>query len=318
MEDKRKLANDELKDMDGSFRFFAPPEMENFVELPKEESPESMSGPGSTVNNFNVAVNVQGNGKVNTSQINAAVQNALPTHTESPDQTKKNSSPISPDTLSTDSKQLPNLVSPEDEEYVLNEFSAEDIGPIPTLDMLGLNQFETPNVSYYTYSNSTLKENNPIVRREYEVLKNIVHHSSSTQEPMMISPASAIDQSMIVDYINSERVYHQLEKVQVQQNNQNSLNETAEMAKRHERLQAETRGETERQVNQASVNKEADALAESDNAEATSKVYAEGAGRGKNTKLSPPRSPRLNPTYDTIGMFYKKMNSPPSWRTALG
>ena len=52
MEDKRKLANDELKDMDGSFRFFAPPEMENFVELPKEESPESMSGPGSTVNNF--------------------------------------------------------------------------------------------------------------------------------------------------------------------------------------------------------------------------------------------------------------------------
>ena len=209
-------------------------------------------------------------------------------------------------------------MSPEDEEYVLNEFDVEDIGPIPRLDMMELVQFETPDISHYTYSNSTLKENNPIIRRDYEVLKNIVQHSSSIQEPMMISPASAIDQSMIVDYINSERVYHQVEKVQVQQNNQNSLNETAEMAKRHERLQAETRGETERQANQASVNKEADDVSDMDIAEATSAVSTQGAGRGKNTKLSAPRSPKLNPTYDTIGMFYNKMNSPPSWRTVLG
>jgi hypothetical protein len=319
MEDKRTIANQELQnELDGSFRFYAPPEQENFVELPVQEKIEE-SKP-ETVNNFNVSVSVNGKTEPKTTVVNQAVQNALPNTTELPEDVKKNSPVISSENSNEEKyvEQLRGIVGEDAGMIEQHNDVVGSIDSIPVLDMTQLTQFETPEYGEYTYSVSDMKQNNPSVKRDYEVLQNIISHSISSQEPMVVSPDSAIDASLVIDQINENRQYYQIENLEVQNNVNNNLEMANQKVRSQQSNQPQSAHELERQLQNIKTSSLQE-IEEADNIEARSQSRPDGAG-------APPRSAQKNPqtskniksSSSSIDKFINKMNSPPVWRAVLG
>lgn len=323
MDDKRKLANQELEETFGTgVLALKPQEPQNFVELPKPEE-LAASQSGNVTNNFNVSVNVTGKSQQNTRQIASdAVQKALPTANESPEEVKKNSQGSSPGSfrgsLAKNNPVLNNIeVKQEEPEYIE---IPESIGPtVPALDLAGLSVFDTGDATDYNYSTSRMKEEDASVKMSYSVLRNVINQSMQNQSIIEISPQSSIDQSMVVQEIAGERYTSTIEQLNIQNNtNQNfqTVNELARQRERQDRMMTE---ESNRAIQTMAKDRSRQTSEQEDDVqEATTLQRKDGAGPVSKTSQQLRKMPHLNPTPSTIPMFTAQMNSPPNWRTVYG
>jgi hypothetical protein len=324
MEDKRQLANDELKPtMDGGILALSPVSSENYVELPPTAPIESEQV-GTVVNNFNVNLNVSGKTNSTVREVTNTLQNALPAVSQSPD-VKKNSTEISapnsievePSRVSTELKALTNSEEAIPDNLEIFQLAEEGIDPTPALDLAGLDIFDVPDYAKYEYSISNTKEQDPKLKQSYEILKNVTEHSISSQsEPLNTSPYSSIDASMYVDQFNTNKSYS-IQNLQVENSFNSPVENANEAVRRRDRMETAQSVQTERTVNQIQRDAQSTNQELGDIEEAT--LVSSKSG------LTPPSTPKLarttkniNSTPSTISMFTNKMSSPPIWRTALG
>lgn len=321
MEDKRKLANQELEETFGmGILALKPEEPQNFVELSKVDD-TALNEPTTMLNNFNVNVNVSGATTTNVERLaNEAVKNALPSTRETPEEIKKNSQGVSTGNSQGNSINESVLRSLEREQREYSEIPQRVAPSIPSFNLTTLGIFDTSDdVSDYTYSTSRNKEENPAVKHTYQVLSNVIKHSLENKTPIEVSPQSVIDNSMIVQEIANERYYEAIHNLNVEKNineNYQSVNFQEDERKRQDRMATIDNDKTiQTLANKSDLLK---SVEEDDVAEATS------VGVGNTMKVMNPYSekPRelrhINRKHSTIGTTISKINSPPWWRTVLG
>jgi len=325
MEDKRALANQELSDtFGGGILSLSPEEPKNFVELQPQEEKDISNTTPSMLNNFNVNVNINGSSNNNTTIIektaSEAVKKALPTTAETPEEIKKNLSVPSTEKFDLS---LKNLVESDYSDIMYPgftpTFNPSNYGiSVPSLNYSGVDMFELPEMSTYEYSNADIKENNPNVQRTFGILKNIIHHSLTTQEITNLSPSSMIDQSSYVQEIMGERRYFNTERINVQNNqitNMDAVNELTKEKQKQENLREE---QTNKMLKEITKNSKRNIEENIDNQGGTSIQEKNGAPINNSPQKRDRAMSHLNPTPTTIDMFFAKMNSPPSWRTTWG
>lgn len=323
MDDKRKLANQELEDTFGvGVLALKPEEPQNFVELPKLEDAAAAQS-GNVTNNFNVNVNVSGKDQTTVKQVASnAVQKALPTGAETPETVKKNSPASSPGSSSKNSGKnnpvLNNLKEQEEEQEYIE--IPQSIGPtVPALELAGLGMFDTGDRTDYEYSTSRLKEENPAAKMAYAILKNVVQHSLQNQSSIEISPQSVIDQSVIVQEIAGARQYSTVENLTIQNNTNSTIQTVNELARQRERQDRMMTEESNRAIQtMAKDRRRQESQQDDDVREATTLVRKDGAGAAPTNSQKIRQMPHLNPSPSTIEMFNEQMNSPPLWRTIWG
>lgn len=331
MEDKRKLANQELEETLSSGILSVLPESQgNFDTLPNVPQTEDMMAQNVT-NTFNVNVNVSGGGQ---SQIeratNRTMQNMLPNLTGSADEIKKNSSLILVDnsreisgTTETNNFEvasqevLMNNLTPNNySNETINQTNVYNTASEMPLFNFAKDSMDAENlVGKYTYSNSSLKEDNQKIAKDYQILKNITYNSFNDEMiTTTISPYSAHDNSLYVENVMGERVIQNLENLTVENNTENNL-EIANQISREMQSQQRSRNDL---ISQLTDNAQDEDFASADIQEATEVspkigVGAPVIGSNKNTNPSNIRGSLTN-----LPTIIQKMNSPPMWRTVLG
>jgi len=294
---KRDIANSELDTTLGTgVVSIAPPPIPNYNELQSTNSGGSGTG---TVNNFNTTnVTVNSAGK------------ALPTTTNVPDQIKKNSYQPLPNL--TDEKS-PNHFERMKQTYV-------DQSRTPMLQLAGLGNFHDPDISDYTFSESSMKQSNGKFAKQLEILHNITKQSFSNQDIQVTSPYSYHDNSTMVNNTMNGRQEYNIENLSISNNVNNNMEIVNELARQRERSERKTNENIQRAVDQATQSQVPKDIEDADDIEASSMQPKEGAGLSPlaNRNFKPRQVSNLNPTMSTIGLFIDKMNSPPSWRTVLG
>jgi hypothetical protein len=298
IQDKRQLANQELSNTVGSgVLSMVPTQSENFVELPKSDGVET-PGSGNVVNNYNMNVTVNG-----------AVEKALPTMTAMPDAVKKNSSEVF--------QNLTNDNGPVQLEQIRDLYA--DGNSSPMLQLAGLDQPDDPELSYYSYTTSPLKESSDKIAREYQILQNVIRNSVSNQTITNTSPYSYIDTSFSVQQTMNGRQIQNIENLNIENNTTNNLEVANEMSRRQNRIERHEQEEVSRSVKQLNQTRVPEEIAKADDLEASVVIPKEGAGSiGRSTSHKHREMQHLNPTSSTIEMFMDKMNSPPIWRTVQG
>lgn len=316
MDDKRQLANEQLQEtLDSGILSLAGPQPQNFVELPESSQAAVSAEGGNVTNNFNVSVNVNGgSSKSIQSATSSAIQNAIPNMSGSADEIKKNSS-------------LDFLGNSEEESNFLdvNYGEVPDLGVSNASDMLYLNltEFQTPEVAHYTYSTSTMKENNNKINNEYEVLKNVIYSSTENQNITNVSPYSATDASFYIDQSMDTNRIETINRLTVDGgDNYEMMQETS---KRRDRLQQQNMTElnkTLRNVQDISNLNESEI---DDVQEATTIGRKYGAGvagaspfQNQSMVSKPPEHINTAAPLNDIPTFIEKMNRPPIWRSVLG
>lgn len=322
MEDKRKQANEELRDTFGAgLLALKPEEPQNFVELPKPEE-TTQQAQGNVLNNFNVNVNVQGGSQGNAAKIaSEAINKALPTGSEKPEDVKKNSQESlianSAENSKNKSLVLPSLQETKQEQDYIE--IPDSIGPtIPALDLAGLGLFDSGDAAEYDYSTSRLKEENAATKMTYQILKNVTQHSMQSQSSIEISPSSNIDTTMIVEEIAGARKFLSVSQLNVENNtNQNiqTVNELSRQKQNDDRMMTQ---QTNKSIKTLTKQNSEQVEQEDDIQEATSVSRKEGNGAVATNFEKPKKMPHLNPYPSTIDMFKAKANSPPFWRTVYG
>lgn len=294
---KREIANEELNQTLGAgVVSIAPQPIPNYYELHKEE--HGRPGVG-TINNFNTTnVTVNSAGKV------------LPTTTATPDQIKKNSV-----------QQLPNLTdekSPNHFERMKETYVQQS--PTPMLQLAGLGNLQSSDMSEYTYSDSPMKQSNGKFAKQLEILKNITKQSITNQQIQVATPYSYHDNSTMVNQTMDGRQEYNIENLSISNNVNNSMEIVNELARQREKSERRRTETMERAVNQAEQSQVPKEIADEDDIEASSMQPKDGAGSSPlaNRNLKPRHISNLNPTKGTIDIFIDKMNSPPIWRTVLG
>lgn len=315
MEDKRKLANEQLQEtLDSGILSFAAPQEQNFVELPESSESDSATETANVTNNFNVNVNVNGTGNSRSIQqtANSAIQNALPNLYDSSEDLKKNSS----------ANYMGNFE--EGSELISFADSLADMGGgfSPELIYTSLSEFQTPDVSHYTYSESTLRENNSKINNQYEVLKNVIYSSTENQNITNISPYTSTDPSFYIDQssVNDQTI-----------NNlsiENQMGDTTELITELSRKQDNSQKQNMVELNKTLRNvQDISNLNEreiDDVAEATTIGRKRGSGVPGESPFNPsmvarfPENISTSVGLNTVPKLIEKMNRPPTWRSVLG
>lgn len=321
MEDKRKIANEELHEtLNSGILSFAATPSQNFVELPETSRDENALQGGSVTNNYNVNVNMSGGGDARSIQqaANSAMQNALPNLTGSPDEVKKNSSIDFQSNFEKDPGIFNNLIQVYDQESK----SPSD------MVFSKLAEFENPEVSHYSYSTSTHKQNNAKINNQYEVLKNVIYSSSDKQNTLNVSPYNATDTSFYIDRTINGNSTETITQLSIENNNQLSIDKTStntniEVLRELSRTRERTQDKEMKQLNKTVRNvQDISDLNENeidDIQEATSITPKDGAGPTNSQSLSESNSPNhFNASLNDPPTFIDKMNRPPIWRSVLG
>lgn len=308
MDDKRKMANDELSEtINSGVLSFTTPEVSPFTDLPEMPQLESQSESGNISNNFNINVNVSGN--ANPSRIsNAAtstMRNILPNLTGSPDDIKKNSSVIFQDTS--------NPILDDAEIY-------QDGSSVPILDFVKFGVFDLPEISNYTYTESYLKEVSNKEVKNYEILKNVVHNSVTQQNDISnVSPYSAFDTSLYVEETMGQRHLQTINNLNIHQNSENNLELANEMSRQQKHYQSREEDLVEQAKNNFGNVNQMNALGEEDKREAATSTNMQfGAGPITSNQSPSRKASNINGPLFENPLFVKQMNSPPVWRTVLG
>lgn len=311
MEDKRKIANEQLQEtLDSGILSFAATPSQNFVELPESSSDENGSQGGPVTNNFNVNVNVSG-GDVRSIQqaANSTMQNALPTLTGSADEVKKNSSIDFQSNYEEEPRIFDNLIQLYEQE---NQSPSD-------LMFSKMAEFESPEVAHYSYSTSSLKENNVKINNQYEVLKNVIYSSTENQNIMNVSPYSATDASFYIDRTLSGKQTEMISELNIENSTNNNFEVLTELSRRRERMQDREMMQLNKTVGNVRDISDLNENEIDDVKEATSITRKGGAGPTPSQSLSTTNRPHhFNTSLNDPPVFIDKMNRPPIWRSALG
>lgn len=335
MEDKRQLANSELEaTLNSGILSVVPQSQANFESLPAAPQSDGVAGQN-IMNTFNVNVNVAGGGQPQMERAaNQTMQRMLPNLVGSPEEIKKNSSLILVDNsreisgaTETNNFQvvqqevLMNNLTPNNySEEVINQTNVYDQSPsIPLFDFARESMSSEELLGRYTYSDSSIKKNNPKVARDYEILKNITYNSFTDQSTSQtLSPYSAYDNSVYVENVMGERMVQTLEKLSVENNTENNLEIADQISRERERYHRSENDLIADMTRNSRNSQQLSELSQTDIAEAVSITPKEGVGSPEINRSRQESAKNINGSFKDRPMFITKMSSPPKWRTALG
>lgn len=205
MEDKRKLANDELENtLNSGILSVVPQSQLSFENMPDAAPTTSDMASSNIMNNFNVNVNVSGGNTNVRPAVNETMQRMLPNLMRSPEEIKKNSSVILEDNSSKISNEteinnfetirqevLMSSLTPNN--YSGESFQMDSYIDSPSIPLFSFAKEDTPmvpNTGMYSYSDSVLRETEPKYEKDHIILKNLVYNSfAGIDDPgVMVSP----------------------------------------------------------------------------------------------------------------------------------
>jgi hypothetical protein len=237
------------------------------------------------------------------------MQNALPTLTGSADEVKKNSSIDFQSSYEEEPRIFDNLI----ELYQQENKSPSD------MMYSKLSELETAEVAHYSYSTSSLKENNVKINNQYEVLKNVIYSSTENQNIMNVSPYSATDASFYIDRTLSGKQTEMINELNIENSTNNNFEVLSELSRRRERMQDQEMVQLNKTVRNVQDISELNENEIDDVKEATTITRKGGAGPTQTKSLSMSNRPHhFNTTLNETPVFIDKMNRPPIWRSALG
>lgn len=321
MEDKRKIANEELSPvLDSGLVQIDTPQPSNFVDLQPE--PASVAEQtGTVLNNFNVNVNVTEPTNYVERQLTTTINKALPTVSQVPSEIKKNSPPLSVEQSETDAGIANKAIQTENEtpniNTILNEFYTEPTQIPLSVDLMQLQNDMESDVSVYDYTSSPLMNKDSKFKSESEELRQSIQNTLSVNNETIVSPPLSVDVSNYSD--NSYSSFETMENIQLNQT-ANPIDIVNDLANKRERQRIELQETAERSAQQKTINDNvADDGFDNYQSEMNLSRMNEGAGPENRKFLQTSRTfNHINPSSNTIELTESKMNRPPVWRSVLG
>jgi hypothetical protein len=259
------------------------------------------------LNNFNVNVNISGGASPTLVRDTASsvMANALPTLSGTPDEIKKNSSINFQETYEEDSG-----------DGLVNIFASDTPAPVDLM-YKDLSDFETAAVSHYTYSESSLKENNVKINNQYEVLKNVIHSSIENENIMNVTPYSANDASLYLNQTTNtdESTYNNFN---IENTSNTNFEALSELSRNNQRIQNKESNNLTKTVRRIEDMANTNAMEENDVQEAVQVGIKGGAGPSLNFGHDGRIPVNINNVLNDRPEFIEKMNRPPIWRSVLG
>ena len=157
------------------------------------------------------------------------------------------------------------------DDYSKNIFKTDFYSQTPSIPILNIAKQTIPETeaSWYSYSDSSIKKNDPKTAREYSVLKNIIYNSfPELNNSVAISPHSTHDNSLYVQNVMGERIIQQMQNLKVENNLQNNLELANQISRQRERQTARQDNLLDKLSNQT-TNQEENNITKKDIAEAT-------------------------------------------------
>ena len=352
MEDKRKIANEELSEtINSGILSFVNPEILEFSDLPEITPSSTEAANQAVLNNFNVNVNVSNSSNMNSSSVLSqnsqgnlkesflqnntqliktaatnAMRNALPTLSGSSEEIKKNSPTILQGSSNqilneTENKIYQNLFSNlmiEDFYMTNNSKTYKEDSSVPILNFNEIGITETPNIENYSYTESPIQTENNRESNQYENFKNIVNNFSlNYHDATSTTPYTSFNTSSYIEEVMGERRIETINNLQVYKNLDNKFKIDNIIPTTPDIDYNKSDNLIKKLQRDLDVSK-MNALSDEDTIEATSSSVALGNLSSNASKLNSRNFSHINGPDEEYPIFLTQMNRPPVWRSVLG
>jgi len=323
--DNRDLVNQELKNnFDGGILSLAPNAPDNHVELPKSEE-NQVSESGSTINNYNMSVNINsasgGSRTADNVKANNIIQNVLNVdRPSSPEDLKKN--------LNIDSSKSGN------DTFKMN-FSDGELEPLnirndfmnsgpsaPSAEIRDIQFFTAGEATDYGYSSAKIKTENIELNRTYNTTHQYTDQAIRNNAILSTTPNSVFNNDFNENYENTNINLFEQSNLKVDTTKNNGHEEVSKMSEELQRKTQVREKERDDALTTMALNQrkrggdEQDIMDIQSVNEPPQMQMLSGADTLSNSGVRSFNN--MTGRSSTIGTFIEKMNSPPIWRTVLG